>query len=132
MNYSCCFSICHPVQKVQTLTSIRFQKYWKWGKKENRSSFPLSPNLLSVPNSLLAVSPTSHRSVVAVSLCGGEACMCILTRAVLPSPPTTTTTSIPEHRAPAAPSCGILINKKIRIERLLKLMETDGRRCLQL
>lgn len=57
---------------------------------------PPSPsNLLSIPNSPLTISPISHRSVVAVSLYGGEACMCILTRAVLRYPP-------PTHAAAAA------------------------------
>lgn len=95
-----------PCAKGPNTDLHKIPKVLERGEKTNRSpSSPPPSNLLSIPNSPLAVSPASHRSVVAVSLCGGEACMCILTRAVLPSPLTTTTTTTSpntEHRLPGA------------------------------
>lgn len=62
----------------------------------NRLSFLFIP-----PTPLFAVSPMSDCSVVAVSLCVGEACVCILTQAVLRYPPHTHTNT--ERLLPARP-----------------------------
>lgn len=64
--------------------------------------FPLNPPHPFIhPHSLFTISPISACSVVAVSLCVEEACMCILTWAALQFPPTPPT-PLCQHRAPAA------------------------------
>lgn len=70
-------------------------KHWPQGDGESMqtqiSSSPPPPIPLFIyPHSLFTISPISACSVVAVSLCVGEACMCILTRAVLRFPPVPT------------------------------------------
>lgn len=112
-----------------SLSVCKSPNHWPQGDAESiQKQIPLSIPIilphLSIPHSFFTISPISDCSVVAVSLCVGEACMCILTRAALRFPPYANT----ERLLPVLQN---LINKGISIELLLKLMETDGCCCLQ-
>lgn len=83
-----CVSLC--TQESKPLTSERRREY----SETDLPSCPphhSPPPLSSIPHSLFTIFPISHCSVVAVSLCAGEACMCILTRAAPRFPPSANT-----------------------------------------
>lgn len=78
-----CFCLC-PFDSVPVCRSPNTDLKEMLKVFRNRSAFLSPPPFLSIPHSLLTISLCS---VVAMSLCGGEACMCILTRAMLWFPP---------------------------------------------
>lgn len=113
-----CLLASLPVCKSKPLTPRRC---WEYSETDLHSS---SSPFIHPPLPFFTISPMSDCSVVAVSLCVGEACVCILTRAEPRFPPMPSAERL-------LPALRILINKGISIELLLKLMETDGGCCLQ-
>lgn len=99
-------------------------KYGKLSKTKFAFSVLPIPYFINHPPSLFNISSISRCSVVAVSLCWGEACMCILTWGALWFPPVPT-------RSAGCLVLWTLINKGMSTELLLKVMETDGCCCLQ-
>lgn len=116
--------VCMRHADSKLLTCERWREYSDADLPSNSLS-PFPPCVHPPLAFFSTISPISACSVVAVSQCMGEACMCILTRAALRfSPPS-------QQRAPAARSLDFFINRGISTKLLLKLIETDGCCCLQ-